>query len=733
MAVVECPTSEGDPTVAVVECPTSEGDPTVAVVESPASGNVTKRKFRSRPRLYQKPSRLMKQKHAIAKSVKGKTKVVNTVLNRSKTRSGMKPNDSDIMTATFLDGAREIVDSCSSHGRDLDVVIIPPPPSGQDSDNEFIDEDGTGNIDLDPIVDVPGTFEVHNGREGIEEGTGDLTNYLDFSIKVKDIVKDEKTSISEKVTLLHLMIPDANASCTWKKATSVTPSTHVSLESDELDALITQNRSNVITEHGGQSPHEIFEALLDWDQESLLDLLVNETNRYAHEVRNDPTFQVDRNEMKVFIGILILSGYHRLPGAPMYWDTNVDTTCHIAANAMSKARFETIKKYIHCCDNNHLDLTDKYAKVRPLYDITNNRLRTFGQMHPNLSIDEQMVPYTGMHSAKQRMKDKSIRFGYKNFVLAGSDGFPYHIVPYVGAKGVAGDPGKDLTSRITLQLALNIPHPKGTHLFFDNWFGSYKVLAILTGIDVGATCTLQNNRQNSCPISSDAQMKKQERGHHEAYVDTWAKITVLKWYDNNVVRIGSNFQGAAPVSFVERFSREKKKKVLISRPAVVLGYNQSMGGVDVLDGHVASYRISLRGKKWWWMHFVNSLDVLKSAAYSIYCISVSAPIRDRTVPDHKLTYLEFIRRIVIHYLRPRERVIMRSEPIKRKAIWKGDERVPKEIRLDGTGHWPKHVQTQKRCAVASCTGRSVWVCEKCNVGLCLGANKACYKIYHTLE
>ena len=70
-------------------------------------------------------------------------------------------------------------------------------------------------------------------------------------------------------------------------------------------------------------------------------------------------------------------------------------------------------------------------------------------------------------------------------------------------------------------------------------------------------------------------MKKQERGHHEAYVDTWAKITVLKWYDNNVVRIGSNFQGAAPVSFVERFSREKKKKVLISRPAVVLIHGRS--------------------------------------------------------------------------------------------------------------------------------------------------------------
>ena len=228
-------------------------------------------------------------------------------------------------------------------------------------------------------------------------------------------------------------------------------SPRVSFESDTLDRLITQNRSNLADEFGGKSPNVIFKAFLDWNRQSLLDLLVNETNRYAKEVRNDPSFHVDHDEMKVFIGILLLSGYHRLPGAPLYWNTNVDITCNIATNAMSNTRFQTVKKYIHCCNNSNLDVSDKFAKIRPLYDITKSRLRSFGQMHANLSIDEKMIPYTGMHSAKQRMKDKSIRFGYKNFVHAGPDGFSYHIVPYVGAKGVAGDPGKDLTSRITLQ------------------------------------------------------------------------------------------------------------------------------------------------------------------------------------------------------------------------------------------------------------------------------------------
>ena len=122
------------------------------------------------------------------------------------------------------------------------------------------------------------------------------------------------------------------------------------------------------------------------------------------------------------------------------------------------------------------------------------------------------------------------------------------------------------------------------------------------------------------------------------------------------------------------------------------------------------------------VHFVNTLDVFKSAAYPAYCIAISAPARDIMASDRKLSYLEIIRTNVIHY-----------STIKRKAIWNGDERVLKEIRLDGLGHWPKHTSTQKRCAVAHCKGRSFYIFEKFNVGLCLSSDEDCYKTYHSIE
>ena len=43
-----------------------------------------------------------------------------------------------------------------------------------------------------------------------------------------------------------------------------------------------------------------------------------------------------------------------------------------------------------------------------------------------------------------------------------------------------------------------------------------------------------------------------------------------------------------------------------------------MGGVDTLDILVSNYRIGISRKKWYWSHFINTVDGLKSAEFKIY-------------------------------------------------------------------------------------------------------------------
>ena len=651
----------------------------------------------------------------------------------------------------------------------------------------------------------------------------------EFQIKVNEIVRDCTISIEEKVKKLTALSPKIDESCIWNGKSTRLPL--LSPKDTTYSKEVHDNRANVAEKYASFRPHEFFEFYF---ADGLLEHLVLETNRYAHRC-GDLTFNVQEQEMKAFIGILILSGYHKLPQTPMYWDSNIDTTVHIVQDAMSRNRFQLIKRYIHCANNDYLDPSDKYFKVRPLYDIMNQKLTQFGELDSSFSIDEQMVPYSGMHSSKQRMKDKSIRFGYKNFWITGSTGYPYNCVPYncvpyncvpyncvpyncvpyncvpyncvpyncvpyncvpyncvpyncvpyncvpyncvpyncvpyncvpyncvpyncvpyncvpyncvpyncvpyncvpyncvpyncvpyncvpyCGAKGIGGDPGKALTMRVTLQLALTLQSPESSELFYDNWFASYRLLPLFSAIGLGTTCTIQNTRTNKCPIISDSTLKKEPRGTYRYQKDEFSGSTLVKWNDNNVVKLASNIHGVDPIDQVERYSQAEKKRVKVDRPLLIAKYNQGMGGVDVFDGHVASYRISIRGKKWWWPHLINTIDCLKAASYSLYTIANSES-------EKKISYIDFIRRICITYLPKREKVP--PTLTQRKATWKGDTRTIPEVRLDGTGHWLSRSELQKRCALNSCKKKSQYVCEKCAVGLCI----SCFKDYHTLE
>ena len=67
-----------------------------------------------------------------------------------------------------------------------------------------------------------------------------------------------------------------------------------------------------------------------------------------------------------------------------------------------------------------------------------------------------------------------------------------------------------------------------------------------------------------------------------------------------------------------------------------------MGGVDALDAYVSVYRIHVRGKEWFWPHYINTIDILKSAAFKMFRLAN---------PDETMDFLHFVRRIATHYLK----------------------------------------------------------------------------------
>ena len=61
-----------------------------------------------------------------------------------------------------------------------------------------------------------------------------------------------------------------------------------------------------------------------------------------------------------------------------------------------------------------------------------------------------------------------------------------------------------------------------------------------------------------------------------------------------------------------------KGKVSVDQPKVIAEYNKGIGGVDLFDMLLGSYRPNLRSKKWWWPLFANALNIAVVAAFKIH-------------------------------------------------------------------------------------------------------------------
>ena len=80
-------------------------------------------------------------------------------------------------------------------------------------------------------------------------------------------------------------------------------------------------------------------------------------------------------------------------------------------------------------------------------------------------------------------------------------------------------------------------------------------------------------------------------------------------------------------------------------------YNEGMGGVDVLDRMLVSYRSCLRSKKWWWNLFSNGLNMAVIAAFCFY---------QYLYPGDGTTHLNFRRNVAASLLKAQPHTVSDS-------------------------------------------------------------------------
>lgn len=438
-------------------------------------------------------------------------------------------------------------------------------------------------------------------------------------------------------------------------------------------------------------PVSLFESFFDDD---VVNYLCDMTELYAHDNKGDHEFSIAAGEMRCFLAILLLSGYVGLPRWRMLWEVGSETYLLVVAEAMRRNRFELIKCYMHCADNAHLPSNDKFGKMRAVMCLLNERYLANAVFEENLCIDESMAPYFGRHGAKQFLKGKPIRFGYKFWCLCDRLGYLIQFEPYQGSGGAGYDRTIGLGPSVILDLISELPSNVSFRLYADRFFSSLKLVDHLSALGYGYTGTIMSNRVEHCPVNLQNEMAKKPRGYYDYRLDTSTNSLVVVWCDNRVVTMVSNTHAVDPVVPVLRWISTEKRKVHVDQPNVVRQYNIFMGGVDRMDQNVDNYRVGIRSKKWWWPVLMFCLDTSVHNAWQLYRKSEKSKVEP-------LDYLSFRRHIVNVYLQKYgvQSCLAGSSNSTPKSSKVLSKRIDSSVRFDSSEHWLISANKQNRCAV----------------------------------
>lgn len=493
-----------------------------------------------------------------------------------------------------------------------------------------------------------------------------------------------------------------------------------------------------------ESPYEFFSYLFTDD---IFEKIVEQSNLYA--IQKDPSkpLNITKNEIKHFLGVNLYMSLVHLPNCRAYWSE--DLGFEKIKETMTVNRYEKIRRYLHFNDNEkHLPREnpdyDRLHKLRPLIDCLNKNFCKDIPIEQFLSVDEQICSTKARHHLKQYLPNKPHKWGFKFFVLCGVSGYAYNFEMYSGQENAEKDRlinELDLgaSANVVVRLTRIVPKNLNYRIYFDNYYTSIPLLVYLAKQGIHSLGTVRRNRVPNCKFPDEKSMRNEDRGKSFEMVASCDGVDIsgVVWKDNKTVTLLSTFAGESPIETVQRYDRKQKKTVNINCPFVIREYNRHMGGVDLLDSNLGRVKILRRSKKWYFRVFYHLLDLTVANSWILY----KRVHQQKGIAGKCLTQAKF-RSILAATLcsigqtkiaakrgRPSTEDVEQKLQLKKK---RGPAVVipVKEVRTDGTNHWPVWLEKQMRCKFPDCKGYSQVMCEKCGASLCFNKKKNCFKDFH---
>ena len=397
----------------------------------------------------------------------------------------------------------------------------------------------------------------------------------------------------------------------------------------------------------------------------------------------------------------------------------------------SRRRFEALLAFLKITDGDHEGPDDKLKKIRYLYEHIREACKSYYQPDQNLSVDERMVKCKGRFGFKQYIKNKPVRWGFKIFALCCSKtGYLWNFKVYTG-RDQANQPQLGLTKTVVTDLCEPFFH-QGYRVYFDQFYTSPVLATTLLSSDIHSVGTCQINRSGVPGLKNVKRWDKQANRGDIRYVRDNDLFT--QWKDKRTVTILSTLHKGNDRVMTQCRTKQNGQYVVVQvpKPLAVEDYNHHMGGVEVFDQLVATYRILRKTRKWWKTLFFDLVDVAVVNSFLLYRSWGAQYAEFLQIPSN-LSHLEF-RECLIRDLVG----IDEQEDVPVAAVGR------RKRRHDDIedGHPPEVAPSSQRRNCVVCyrmhhvERKTRFFCGSCKIDkrkafLCLHGKRKCWSVYHS--
>nr|CAH7737709.1 unnamed protein product [Callosobruchus chinensis] len=353
-----------------------------------------------------------------------------------------------------------------------------------------------------------------------------------------------------------------------------------------------------------KSAKTILQCFSTFIDDTMIDIIVICTNIKIEEIKRN--FQRERDaretdscEIKAFIGILYMAGTMKSGRQNILdlWATD-GTGCEHVYLTMSYNRFRFICRCIrfdNIHDRHERRELDKLAPIRDIFEKFVDQCKSAFIPSAYLTVDEQLIAFRGRCSFRQYLPSKPAKYGIKLFALVDVNSMSTINLEIYAGKQVDGPFVCSNSPNDVVKRMIQPIRNTNRNITVDRWFTSLALAEDLLKQKVTVIGTIKANKRELPPELVNVKQRPPQSSIF-AYQPHCSLVSYVPRKNKNVLVLSTMHHD-------DKLDKDSGK------PDIIMDYNRTKFGVDVVDKMCASYDVSRNSRRWPLTVFFDILNI----------------------------------------------------------------------------------------------------------------------------